>query len=133
MADEAHVFLAVLEFGSDTAVVTELMGFAPTKAWTRGEPLPNHPTATRNHSRWTFQSSLPLQSSVEDHLEALLPLLEQHGDRVRRCAASFPTQLWCAIYYRDFTPTIRLSPNLLRRISELGLHLDLDLYFLGAG
>jgi hypothetical protein len=93
--------------------------------------MPRQSTATRNHSRWTFQSALPLETHVEKHLESLLPLLEPHAARIRECAAEFSVELCCAIYYRDFTPGIHLSPEILQRITALGIPLDLDLYFLG--
>lgn len=127
-ADESHVFLAVIDFGDDPSVVTSLLGLSPTSAWLTGDPLPNHSTAKRNHSRWTFQSPLPLHA----HVEALLPLLEPYSASIRECAARFPTELRCAIYYyRDFTLGIHLSESALQRITALGVSLDFDLYFLG--
>jgi len=129
--NESHVFLAVSDFGTDASVVTSLLGFAPTSAWLAGDPLPNHPTARRTHSRWSFHSPLPLHAHADNHFEALLTLLEPHAPRIRECAASFSTQLSCAIYYRDFSPGIHLSASVLQRITALGIPLDFDLYFLG--
>jgi len=93
--------------------------------------MPPHPTATRNHSRWSYYSPLPLEAHAEKHLEALLPLLEPHTIAIRQCAAEFSVELCCAIYYEDFTAGIHFSADILRRITVLGIPLDLDLYFLG--
>jgi hypothetical protein len=128
--DESHVFLAVTEFG-DEAVVTSLLGFAPTSVWLKGDSVPDRPTARRTHSRWSFHSPLPLHAHVEAHLEALLTLLEPHATRIRHCATQFRTELRCAIYYTDFSPGIHLSELLLERIARMGVPLDFDLYFLG--
>jgi hypothetical protein len=130
--DEAHVYLAVFEFGTDSSVVTSLLGFLPTAVWSAGDPLPNHPTARRTHSRWSLHSPLPLHAHPVEHFEALLPVLEPHASRIRECAVRFPTQLSCAVYYRDFSPSIRLSSSILQRIAALTIPLDFDLYFLGA-
>ena len=129
--NESHVFLAVFDFGPDASVVTSLLGFAPTSAWLAGDPLPNHPTARRMHSRWSFHSPLPLHAHAAEHLEALLTLLEPHAGGIRECAARFSMQLSCAIYYRDFSPGIYLSASVLQRITALDIPLDFDLYFLG--
>ncbi len=129
--NDSHVFLAVFDFGTDMNVVTSLLGFAPTSAWLAGDPLPNHPTARRTHSKWSFHSPLPLHAHPNNHLDALLTLLEPHAARIRECAARFSTQVSCAIYYRDFAPGIHLSPSILQRITALDIPLDFDLYFLG--
>jgi Domain of unknown function (DUF4279) len=129
--DKAHVFLSVLDFGDDPLIVTSRIGLSPTSAWRQGDPMPPHPTATRNHSRWSFQSPLPLETHVEQHLAALLTLLEPHAESIQECSAEFSLELCCAIYYEDFTPGIHLSSEILQRIAALGIPLDLDLYFLG--
>ncbi len=95
--------------------------------------MPPHPTATRNHCRWSYYSPLPLETHAEKHLEALLPLLEPYATAIRQCAAEFSVELCCAIYYEDFSPGMHFSAELLRRITALGVPLDLDLYFLGDG
>jgi Domain of unknown function (DUF4279) len=130
MPDKSHVFLKILDFGDDPSIVTSRIGLSPTSAWRRGDPMPDT-TATRNHSRWSFQSPLPLDTHVEKHLAALLPLLEAHAASIRECAAEFSVEICCAIYYEDFTPGIHLWPEVLQRIAALGIPLDLDLYFLG--
>lgn len=129
--NQSHVFLKILDFGDDPSVVTKRLGLSPTSVWRRGDPLPSHPTATRNHSRWSLYSPLPLDSDVEKHLKALLPLLEAHADDLRVCATVFSVELCCAIYYEHTTAGIHLSADLLRRITTLGIPLDVDLYFLG--
>ena len=130
---KSHVFLKVLDFGDDPSVVTSRIGLSPTSVWRRGDPMPPHPTATRNHSRWSFHSPLPLEAHAEKHLEALLSLLEPHASTIRQCAAEFSVELCCAIYYEDFTSGIHLSTDILRRITSLSIPFDLDLYFLGDG
>ncbi len=131
-ADESHVCLWVSDFGDDPGVVTEALGIAPTSAWAEGDPLPGGPAIRRTSSVWMLQSPLPLQAHVDDHIEALIPLLEPLKERIRDCAGRFSTGIGCAIYYyQDFTPGIHFSQEAVQRIAALGLDIDLDLYFLG--
>ena len=131
MKHEAHVFFAVFEFGQDLSIVTKLAGFEPSDSWIVGEPMRNHPTATHRHSRWTFQSPLPLHAPVEEHLAAVLSRLEANAAGVRSVLSLFPAHIGCAVYYRTFTPGIWLPQQLLARVATLALGIDLDMYFLG--
>ncbi len=126
--DRNHVAFCVFEFGDDIATVTDMMGVEPTEAWIKGEPTPKAP---RNHSRWVLKIPLDLDRHIEDHLEALLQLLEARHEAVTSVAARYEAGIMCAIYYEDFTPGFHLSEDLVRRIANLGLCMDFDLYFLG--
>jgi hypothetical protein len=127
--NRTHVNFAVFEFGDDLQAVTKLMDIAPTEAWLVGDPFPNHSTATRNHSRWTLASGCSKEAPVEEHLGALLTILEQRCERVREAAQRYEVEIQCAIYYEDETPGIHLSEEVIRRVAALGLAIDLDLYF----
>ena len=129
--DKAHVAFCVFGFGDNPSVVTELMGVEPTEVWAKGDPTTGHPAVARNHSRWVLKSPLDLERDVEDHIEALLSILERRSAAVFKVAERFDTQITCAVYYADFTPGIHLSEDLIRRVAALGLCIDLDLFFFG--
>jgi hypothetical protein len=132
MANESHVRFCVYEFGDDPSVVTELTGLEPSKSYSTGEPVPNHPTALRRHGAWELYSPLPLSADVEDHLEALLKLLEANAESVRRAQVKFDAGISCAIYYHGgCNEGFHLSEALVERTAKLGLSLDFDMYFLG--
>lgn len=131
MEHDAHVFFAVLEFGQDPNVVTELAGFEPTETWVVGQSVRKHSEPVHQHSRWTFKSPLVLSEPVEEHLDALLATLESHAEGIRAVAERFLAEIRCAIYFRTFTAGFHLSQSLLSRASALGLDIDYDLYFLG--
>ncbi len=82
---------------------------------------------------WQLNSPLPISAHVEEHIEALLSLLEPRSDAISTLAQVHQAQVGinCAIYYEDFTPGIHLSQDITKRIAVLGLYVDLDLYFLG--
>jgi len=122
----------VFEFGDDLQAVTKLLDIAPTDAWRVGDPVSDQPTMTRNHSRWTLASGCGLEAPVEDHLHALLTILEERRERIREVAQRYSVELQCAIYYEDDTAGIHLSEDVVRRVAALGLAIDLDLYFVGS-
>jgi hypothetical protein len=129
--DRTHVSFVVFEVGNDLQAVTKLMDIAPTDAWRVGDPVPDQPTTTRNHSQWTLASGCGLEAPVEDHLHALLTILEERRQRIREVALRYAVELQCAIYYEEDTPGIHLSEDVVRRVAALGLAIDLDLYFVG--
>jgi uncharacterized protein DUF4279 len=127
---ELHLFLAVTEFGDDPKIVTEMIGVQPSESWIRGDPMPNHPTARRTHSRWALHSGLHTSAGLEEQLLALLEKLESVGDRVRDIAAQFIAVVWAAAYTSDNNPGFGISPDLATRLGELGLGIDFDIYCL---
>ncbi|CAN5675099.1 hypothetical protein BH09VER1_BH09VER1_02260 [soil metagenome] len=132
-ANEAHVSLCVSEF-DDPAIITLLIGLSPTEVWCVGDPIPGRSSVRRKFSRWSLGSPLSAHATLDDHLDALLLLIEPVSARVRGCAIRFHTGITCAVYYHQgFTQGIHLSKSLLRRVSELGVPLDFDLYFLAEG
>lgn len=128
---KAHVFLAVHEFGQDPDIVSNLIGFAPTKAWVAGEPTARNPEISHRFSRWTYQSPLPLEAAVEDHVAALLAVLEGNTSGVKSVSARFPTHIGCAVYSADAPEGFHLSASTLARITALGLSFDYEHYAVG--
>jgi hypothetical protein len=125
---KAHVFLAVLEFGQNPDAVSNLIGFVPTEVWVVGEPMAQHPEVSHRFSRWTYQSPLPLGATVEDHMAALLEVLETNTSGVKSVSARFPAHIGCAVYSADATEGFHLSVPTLARISALGLSFDYEHY-----
>lgn len=133
MENKSHIGFCVYEFGNDPSVVTELISFAPTKSCLAGDPMPNHPTATWLKSKWEFESPLPLKAPVEDHIEALLSLLEENAEGVSKVMERYAAEIRCAIYYYEegCNHGFNLSESVIARVANLGLSIDFDLYFLG--
>jgi hypothetical protein len=127
---KTYVFFAVFEFGDDLDAVTSAMEHAPTEAWLRGDPTPGHPTAKRTHSRWTLSSGLPTNETFEVQLAALLIQLESRADRVRAVMSRWSAGVMVAIYTSMANPGMHLSATDVRRLAELGLPIDFDIYCL---
>jgi hypothetical protein len=133
MATNSHVGFCVYEFGDDPSVVTELINIAPTESWPAGERIHNHPSATWRKAKWELKSPLPLEMPVEDHLTALLPLLEGKAEDVSKVIERHEAEIRCAVYYHEehCNQGFHLGENVVARMAKLGLSIDFDLYFLG--
>ena len=65
---------------------------------------------------------------LDEHIEALLPLLERHTSAVRELGERYKTYLVCVGYYHESSSGFFLSKEVIVRIGNLGLSLDFDLY-----
>ena len=128
--NESHVYFGVFDFGNDLDAVTKIMGVAPTSAWLEGDPLPNEGSAKRTHSRWDLRSGLDLTAPIEDHLAALLAILESRKDAVAMAMARFTVEIAVAAYFYEVNPGFSISSSLAQRLAALGVDVHFDLYCL---
>ena len=68
---------------------------------------------------------------MEEHLEALLSLLEERTPQVREVCERFDAGIHVAQYFYEVNPQFFLTSEALRRVAELGLSLSFDQYCLG--
>jgi hypothetical protein len=130
--DEAGVYFGVFEFGDDLSVVTKIMGIEPTRSWVKGEPISDKLRGVQSHSRWELRSPADPSLPIEEQIITLLPLLEECKDQIREVSEKFEARICCyAYYYQQFNPELHLSEGTIRRLADLRLSIDFDLYFLG--
>ena len=129
-SDETRVYFGVFNFEGAPDVVTLAAGVEPTRQWVKGEPYGDK-GGIRTHSRWELASPASHDSSFESQLDALLDLLEERAEAIRSVTASFEAGVNVAAYFREsFNPGFHTSAAALKRLADLGLSLDFDLYFL---
>jgi hypothetical protein len=68
------------------------------------------------------------ESLLQDHIEALLPLLEARASVVKLFAQRNAAGINCVGYYYGSNPGLHLSAPLITRLAALGLPVDFDLY-----
>src|SRR5262245_55277527 len=96
MSKRSKVRFSVEEFGDDPTVVTGLVGFQPTGTATCGwSSLPQQ-------TSWYVELPEPVPEKLEDHIAALLGMLEPHADGVRSAAARFKACIEISVDDRDF-------------------------------
>jgi hypothetical protein len=107
--------------------ITAVLGLQPTESWRKGDV--GQYVKQRPDSGWCLHSPLPRTNlRIDEHVEALLPLLEARGEFVRELGDRFQTYLACVGHFSKSSPGFFLSKAVTRRLSLLGLSLDCDLY-----
>jgi len=130
MNEEAYAYFRVSSGDLPLDEITSRMGIEPTQAWRKGDPGTYNPA--RPHAGWCLYSPLPRSEIVlPRHIEALLPFLEPRASVVVELGTRFRTWLVCVGRYSASSPGLFLSAEVVRRIANLGLALDCDLYFVG--
>jgi hypothetical protein len=129
--DESRAYLWVRDYGEDASVVTNLIGMEPTYVQVTGQPMPQFPKMLARVHCWKLHSPLPSDAHLDDHIEALLGLLEPHAAAVRAASERFEAGVNVYVYYhRDFNPGINLSQRAVQLLASMNLSIDFDLYFL---
>lgn len=129
-SDETRVYFGVFNFEGIPDVVSKAAGIESNRQWIKGEAYGDK-GGVRTHSRWELASPAAPDASFETQLNALLDLLEKHAESIRAVAVSFEAGVNVAAYFREsFNPGFHASASTLKRLADLGLSLDFDLYFL---
>ncbi len=128
--DETHVYLWFMNYGDDAAVVTRLLGIEPTFIGVPDQPNARFPKMTHRIHKWQLCGPLDSSFHIEQHLAALLHLLEPHSEAIKAASKLWNGGINAAIYYQDSTPGIHLSAKTLELVAHMNLSIDLDLYFL---
>jgi|tagenome__1003787_1003787.scaffolds.fasta_scaffold20442336_1 hypothetical protein len=80
---------------------------------------------------WYHDSGEPREVNLDRHVAALAAWAEEHEGALGELrAAGAEVYLWCAIFTADESTgqVTSLAPALLRRIAQLDLRLDVDVY-----
>lgn len=130
MDEEARVYFGVFNFDADPQSVTDAIGLQPHQSWRTGESGPHR--SRRTHDRWEFRAPTCAAAPFEVQLDELLSILEARRDRVRQVVESFEAGICCTAKYRDtVNPGFHLSQDVVRRLADLGMSIDFDLFVLG--
>lgn len=129
MNEEITVFLAFDGFGSDPAIVTDLVCIEPSRANGEGEVLQR---AGRDfvapRASWILRSPLPKSVQPEEQIEALLTLIEPHADGVRKAAELYNGGVLIGLMSDDRLFGFDLTREVVQRLAALSLAVTTDLY-----
>lgn len=78
---------------------------------------------------WVKRSGLEEKASIEEHLEALLELLEGREEALAELGrAGAEMDIFLGVFLRDLQGGFSISASLMRRLAQLELVLDFDIY-----
>jgi len=135
MRNEIYLDLRINNFDDITHDdLTRLIGINPIKIHVKGERKnpknPDSPLIKMNN--WLINSGLDKYASFEDHLGALLNIIESKIEIFRSLCEKHYCEFVCAFFvYCDngeSTPWIHLDKRYNNLIKELNIEFDLDLY-----
>jgi hypothetical protein len=131
MSIENKVLVRIHEFDCSLEDITSKLHLKPTNGWLKGELIPNRKQAVyRKQSTWELKASVSPDSPVEIHIEFLLNAIEPVKEMFKALVSKYEGELSIVSHIReDYNPGMHFSSALVKRISELGLEMDFDLYF----
>jgi len=125
--ESAYAYFRVAGEALPLEEISSSLGMRPTESWRKGDPGQYNPS--RPDSGWCLYSPLPRSNlRIDEHVEALLPLLEAQTSVVRALSERFTTYLVCVGHFSESSPGFFLSKEVIERLGNLGLSLDCDLY-----
>jgi hypothetical protein len=116
----------------DPSEITNLLHMHPDQSHRCGDP--NISKSGRRYADyaeglWALHSSVGETSAIDAHLEALVTKLWQHRDLLQELRKrGYKMDICVGIFGIDDNVGFVLKYTLLRRVMQLGVDLDLDLY-----
>ena len=129
---ENKVYLRLHDFLCEPDEITRQLSLSPTNFWQKGDIIPDRKSVIRRkQSTWELKSALEESESVENHIDYLLKGIEANSEIFKKLTKEHLGELAVVIYtYNDFNIGINLRNETINKISELGLMIDFDIYFL---
>ncbi len=129
---ENHVSFVICDFECLPEEITKQIGIEPTNTWLKDEVRVVGKGKVRiRQNTWNLKSELPLTDSVEKHLLHLLDKLAPHKKIINELGKKYYVEFSCGLYFYEVNPGIHLDNKVIKRIAELNVKLDLDMYCLG--
>jgi len=116
----------------EPGLVTEKLGITPESAHRKGDVVLSRgvPRGHRPTGVWIMRSKLPDSASLDQHLKALLTVLEPKASAIQELKdKGYATEFYCGLFLDHWNRGTTLSPKTLGRIAALGAKLSLDIYW----
>jgi hypothetical protein len=116
----------------DPSEITNVLHMHPDQAHRCGDPNMNRSGrryADYTEGLWAIDSAVDATSAIDAHLEALVTKLWKHRDLLQEFSnRGYKIDIYVGIFGIDDNVGFVLQNTLLRRVMQLGVDLDLDLY-----
>lgn len=129
---EFKVYIKIHEFDCSIEEITNLIGINPTKAWLKGDVIPNRKgNIKRGISSWILQSALSTDNKIEDHIDYLLNIVKSNYEVFKKLLQKYNGELTIVIYsYVENNLGFTLAADKLKDFINIGFTLDVDIYYL---
>src|SRR5215468_672864 len=126
--NESYAYFTVT--GSfDPESITERVGTKPTESWRQGGVNPRN-GRERQFSRWSIYSRLPRTALLEAHVEDVLDQLDANAAAFKQISTEEGGIMELVGYFHSYFPGLGFESETIRRLSNYGLSMDCDFYYL---
>lgn len=135
--DSAHTdatSVALRFFGDelDPVDISNKLGAEPTVSHRKGDSMPNIADETRATGSWLLTGDSMAKTSLDDKINALFDQLSDDLEVWRELTGRYQCDLFCGVWCKAWNRGVSLSPEVVARISERGLSIGFDVYFVEA-
>ena len=124
MSDSEYAYFVVSGLGRHEEI-TQKLGVKPNEAWNVGELSPRG--ITRQQMSWHLYSGLSDSEPLVQHIDALVLFLSTRAGTLRELWQEYTLTLQCVGRYSS-AHGLHLDRERVRRLANLGVAIDLDLY-----
>jgi hypothetical protein len=114
--------------------ITHTLGIKPSKIYIKGEKTSPKLSILAKENGWRMSSGMDKHSSFEEHLDAILNIIEPKINLFKPFCDKYYCEFACAIYIRynneESIPWLHLNDRYNNLIKSLKIEFDLDLYCL---
>nr|HQU84228.1 DUF4279 domain-containing protein [Pyrinomonadaceae bacterium] len=106
--------------------ITELLNCSPTNFYVKGQIISNEVSKKGAWLLKTEKNEKPLEKQIDE----LLGRLTKNLDVWKLLTTKFKADLFCGLWLYCQNRGTSLSPEILKHISDRGLKIDFDIYYL---
>jgi hypothetical protein len=135
MKNEVHVDFLITRFPRDPDEITKELGIQPTETWLKGDPVAISGEG-RASNGWRLSSGLDKHAKFQEHIQALLAVIEPNIQRFVDIGSRFYTEISTAVYmyYHEdspsSTPWVHLDKKATSVFKRIGAEVDINVYVL---
>jgi Domain of unknown function (DUF4279) len=109
------------------------MGSQPSRSIEKGQPVSQRNPKSRrsDESRWILDSELPETAALDEHIAALLDIIDDRSALLVDNAGVSDIEIRCALSSESSQGGFVLNADLSRRLAENRVDLVVSLYSLG--
>ena len=138
MRNEVFLEFKICDFEEITPdEISNKLGVKPTKVYVKGQKRnPTNPDgkAVFKNNVWVVDSGLDKYASFEQHMNAMLDIIEPRTNLFKPFCSKYYCEFACAIFIRydnnESTPWIHLNERYNKLVKKLDIEFDIDLYCL---
>ena len=137
--DHFSVSFRIMKAGLEPSKLTTLLGMEPDKSHKKDDPRISKTKSGKvlyhapfNSGLWCLESKLDKSSKLQEHILDITDRIESKRDLLIKLKdEGFEMDLYCGYFLLgESQPGISLSNSVLKKISELGMDLGIQLYVL---